>query len=117
MRELWRHWCYVFTVMRPKRTLKLVFAMLLIAMLPLRGFTAAAHCESEGSALHAPHATHCHDTARLHACGDCCGIAAIALAAPLAISRPPVEDISSRPSAHPPTLDLDRLDRPPRPAA
>ena len=70
--------------MRPLPTLRLVFAMLLLAMLPLRGFAVAAHCESDGRAVRAVHATHCHDSARLHGCGDCCvGAIAVALTAPL----------------------------------
>ncbi len=103
--------------MRPNRTLKLVFALLLLATLPLRGFAATVHCESERRALHAAHSVHCHESARAHGCGDCCGVAAIALAAPLALSRPPVEQLCA-PAAHrPPALDLDRLDRPPRQTA
>ena len=102
--------------MRPNRTLKLVFALLLIATLPLRGFAATAHCESDGRAIHAVQPTHCHENGRLHACGDCCGVAAIAIApaAPQALARPPAEHIGTRAAAHPPRFGLDRLDRPPR---
>jgi hypothetical protein len=120
--------------MRLNRTLRVGFALLLTLMLPLQGYAAMPSCgqldhanSSTDNSLAAPlpalqhsmqhhcargsAATHHHD----HGCGNCCCGAAIALMAahwiaPL-LTTP---GISVAVPGSPPTVTLDRLDRPPR---
>lgn len=107
--------------MRSKRPLKLVLALLLTLILPLKGF-ASAHCEAP-AAEHSAHfshggaSSHCHDGGagvHLHGCGDCCGVAAITVALSCIVPRLAPVDIPARATRPPPAVDLDRLDRPPR---
>jgi hypothetical protein len=105
--------------MRINRTLRLVFALLLAVMLPLRGYAAIAHCEPDHAmhTMHAMHAAHCADAASLHShsCSDCCCVAAAALTpSRWTLPHTPALDVSARLIWPPPALTLDRLDRPPR---
>jgi hypothetical protein len=99
----------------------MTLALLLALILPLQGFAAAwscsAHDTGESAARH-----HCpNDSGKPqsgephHHCGTCCA-AAIALVpfswTPPRSANPEASLPSHRP---PPTVALDRLDRPPRP--
>jgi hypothetical protein len=123
-------------VMRLNRTLHVGFALLLTLMLPLQGYAAMPGCgqpdhtnsSTDSSAANSlpallPALQHSmqHHCARgstvthHHGCGNCCGGAAIALMAtgwiaPL-VTAP---GISVAVLGSPPTVTLDRLDRPPR---
>jgi hypothetical protein len=122
--------------MRLNRTLHVGFALLLTLMLPLQGYAAMPGCgqpdhtnsSTDSSAANSlpallPALQHSmqHHCARgstathHHGCGNCCGGAAIALMAtgwiaPL-VTAP---GISVAVLGSPPTVTLDRLDRPPR---
>jgi hypothetical protein len=108
--------------MRPNRTLRVGFALLLALLLPLQGVTAMPNCaEPVASPAPAPpHSGHLHCAREAavthhHGCGNCCCAAAIAVItarwiAPL-LSAP---QISVAVLGFPPTVTLDRLDRPPR---
>jgi hypothetical protein len=109
-------------LMRINPQFKALFALLLVVMLPLRGYAAMTHCASahDGAAA-AAQTTHCADrggAARLHACGDCCCVtAALPPPADWSLTRVPAPVISPRLLSPPRALAKDRLDRPPRPAA
>jgi hypothetical protein len=111
--------------MRLHRTLRAGFALLLALMLPLQGYAARAACVRQDERLNSPAAPasstaqhHCAGRSAAthhHDCGTCCGGAAIVLTpgrwiAPL----PAVSEISQPAPGLPPTVALDRLDRPPR---
>jgi hypothetical protein len=123
--------------MRLNRTLQVGFALLLTLMLPLQGYAAMPGCgqldrtnsstdsNTEKSlvaalpALQHPMQHHCargSSATHHHGCGNCCCGAAMALMAahwiaPL-LTAP---EISLAVPGSPPTVTLDRLDRPPRP--
>jgi hypothetical protein len=118
--------------MRLNRTLQVGFALLLTLMLPLQGYAAMPSCgqhdhtnSSAEKSLAAPmpalqhsmqhHCARGSTATHHHGCGNCCGGAAIALMsahwiAPL-LTAP---GISAVVLGSPPTVTLDRLDRPPR---
>src|ERR1700722_5803106 len=118
--------------MRLNRTLQVGFALLLILMLPLQGYATMPSCgqldhtnsnadESVAATLPALQHSMQHHCARgstathHHGCGNCCCGAAIAdmtahWIAPL-LTAP---GISVAVPQAPPTVTLDRLDRPPR---
>jgi hypothetical protein len=118
--------------MRLNRTLHVGFALLLTLMLPLQGYAAMPSCGELGhtdssteQSVAAPlpalqhsmqhHCTRGSTAIHHHGCGNCCCGAAIALMAadwiaPL-MSAP---GISMAVLGLPPTVTLDRLDRPPR---
>ena len=122
--------------MRLNRTLQVGFALLLTLMLPLQGYAAMPGCgqpdhtnsgtdSSTATSLAAPspalqHAMQHHcvrgsTATHHHGCGNCCGGAAIALLATHWIA--PILTtlgISVAVPGSPPTVTLDRLDRPPR---
>ena len=129
--------CFPLELMRIP--IKPLFALVLAVMLPMRGFASAAHCEPPGQG----HGAHSHgvesalraDAARgdlslqaadeghcagggssphAHTCADCCGAAAVLIAARFIVPRAAAALIA-RPLAWPhPALAIDRLDRPPR---
>jgi hypothetical protein len=114
--------------MRLHRALNFKFALLLALLLPLQAFASVsvASCPQLG----APHETetHCehgatahgaatHDAAALqhHNCGTCCCVAAIGSAPPRWVAPRSDAPTVSMPMFHtPPSVTLDRLDRPPR---
>jgi hypothetical protein len=108
-----------YPVMKVLRTRSFELVVLLALFLPLQGLAAAWSCETLQSAspVHAAspaqHCPHGLGAVQHHDCGTCC-LAAIA-AAPLRIALP-----RSRPDmffprlSAAPTVELDRLDRPPR---
>jgi hypothetical protein len=120
--------------MRPNRTLRFGFALLLALLLPLQGYaampacgqhdqahsgvagmTASAHhhCEHGTTAgdLHA-HTGHAHNG---HCDHCCCGLAIAASSDRWIAPRLAAPEISHVNLWFPPTVTLDRLDRPPRP--
>ncbi|MGA2397646.1 MAG: hypothetical protein ABSG30_06260 [Steroidobacteraceae bacterium] len=106
--------------MRFHRLSKLLLVLLLAASLPLRVY--AASCESP--ATHADyaaahHGTHCeHGSLSTHgAACDCCCMAVAAASSIWALPHDPPSAVIARLLGHSPVLTLDRLDRPPRPAA
>ncbi|HTV97340.1 MAG TPA: hypothetical protein VME42_15130 [Steroidobacteraceae bacterium] len=91
--------------MRPHRTWPLLAALLLVALLPLRGYCAS--CSG--------HHAHCGDTAISgHACADCCLTGVAATAPCWALPRRPAASAFTALPWPVLTLSLDRLDRPPR---
>lgn len=105
----------MFSSMRVFKNRPLGLVMLLALMLPMQSF-AAFSCSS-GAAASVAH-SHCPDSAQPHHhCGSCC-TAAIAVS-PTDWTPPPSSNPGIHLPAHSPLLNitLDRLDRPPRPAA
>jgi len=109
--------------MRHRRTTTLLLALLLTALTPLRGYAVVMHCAlaegpDMGLAAQDAHPSHCeHSTpvAHPHPCSDCCSTAAPALTAGrYELPEAQAAVISPRLIWPPPTLNLDRLDRPPR---
>jgi hypothetical protein len=109
--------------MRLNRTLRLGFALLFALMLPLQGYAAMPNCGRPDHAVqYSDHAAthHCtRERAAAHhpGCGDCC--CAVAMAPTPVNWTPPrlaAPEISGTLMWSPPTVALDRLDRPPRPA-
>jgi hypothetical protein len=111
--------------MRPSRTLRAAFALLFTLMLPLQGYAAMPSCgphdpanSSAASTADAPPAaTHCAraPAAHHHACGQCCcGAAIVPTPAHWIAPRLIAPEISLAALWPPPTVALDRLDRPPR---
>jgi hypothetical protein len=107
------------------RTPSMTFVLLLALLLPLQSFAAAWSCSARDTGAAAAH-QHCADDSGNghagaeqphHHCGTCC-VAAIALV-PFRWTPPRlVSSEESLPSHRsPPTVALDRLDRPPRPLA
>jgi hypothetical protein len=103
---------------------KPLLALLLVLILPMRGFAAAAHCDAPelDRGVHlsqtAGSDTHCagqHAAGHSHPCGDCCSVTAV-VAAPLrlAVPRVPAAELAQRLAWLHPSLTVDRLDRPPR---
>jgi hypothetical protein len=103
-----------------------VLVMLLALLLPLQGYAAMPDCghfdakESGAAALTASPAgaQHCAGAPGAihhHGCGNCCCTAAIMLT-PVRFTAPALaaRQISAALSWSPPTVALDRLDRPPR---
>jgi hypothetical protein len=102
--------------MRLSRTSSLLIALLLTALLPLRGYAAVAHCEraSGATSAHSAHMSHCPDAAHTHGCSDCCIVAVLpALTGSHLPPSAPISPAATFASA-PRDLTLDRLDRPPR---
>jgi hypothetical protein len=118
--------------MRLNRTLHIGFALLLTLMLPLQGYAAMPNCgpldhtnssieNSPAASLPALQHSMQHHCARgsaathHHGCGNCCCGAAIALvAAHWIVPLLTAPEISVAVPGSPPTVTLDRLDRPPR---
>jgi hypothetical protein len=113
--------------MRLPRTLSLILALMLAAVLPLRGYAAVAQCEGSpppgGHAAHAPdaphaaHVAHCADgaaTSHTSGCGDCCSAAAASTPVRWIAPRTSATGIVAPALSPPPALAPDRLDRPPR---
>jgi hypothetical protein len=119
--------------MRLNRTLRLGFAMLLTLMLPLQGYAAMSGCGQRqggtgssaagaqwtdaGVAASPTAQHHCEhaNTAGRHCCDHgCCGTAIAQ--APVQWIAPPLNapQVFSALPWPPPTVALDRLDRPPR---
>jgi len=103
--------------MKRHRTPTLELALLLVLMLPLQGFAAAAGCAASTAATAADQ--HCAHgaAAQHHSCGTCCSAAIVVTSfhwAPPQTLRP---QVSMPPLPAAPKLALDRLDRPPRTAA
>jgi hypothetical protein len=94
----------------------LLIALVLMALLPLRGYASIAHCESgtAPSATHAMHASHCTDSVHSHGCSDCCIVAVIHTPIDSPLPPSPPADAAAKLVWAPPALTLDRLDRPPR---
>jgi hypothetical protein len=108
------------------RTLRLAFSLLMALMLPLQSAAAMASCEGREAAgreaaanAAAPmHAHHCRSKSAVthhHDCGSgCCAAAVVSMHADW--PRPPRAagpGLAAVP-APPPTVLIDRLDRPPR---
>jgi hypothetical protein len=93
-------------------------AALLALIMPLQGFASAWSCASFDAASMATHQHCAHDTGAAqahHTCGTCCCAAAIALMPPpWTAPRPVGPDVLLSLRSSPPTVFLDRLDRPPR---
>jgi hypothetical protein len=109
--------------MERHRSSALKLALLLVLMLPLQGFAAAFSCEPLDSAAAAAaptadhHCPHGSSAVQHHACGTCCSAAMVVTP----LQWVPPRSISPRVRVpllfSPPNIVLDRLDRPPRPAA
>jgi hypothetical protein len=112
--------------MRLNRTLFGVLAMLLALMLPLQGYAAMPDCgpvDAVHSGVRDPAASptapqHCAGVpaaTHRHGCGNCCCSAAI-MPTPVRWIAPilAAPEISAAAPWSPPTVALDRLDRPPR---
>ena len=103
-----------------RRSFRAVF-MWLALLLPLQSF-AVPQCGRPAGAEAAPAAQHhcAHESTALrqhaeHGCGKCCCGAPFALASIQGIAAPPkVPEFSRALMGWPPSLALDRLDRPPR---
>jgi hypothetical protein len=103
----------MFCLMKRRCTPALELALLLVLMLPLQGFASAASCAASAADQHCAHGT----AAQHHGCGTCCSAAIVVTSfdwAPPQSRRP---QLSVPLLFSPPKLALDRLDRPPRPAA
>jgi hypothetical protein len=102
--------------MRLNRRLRITLALLLAWMLPQQGAVAMPDCAQFESA--APQHEHCvHGAAAIHqhGCSTHCCAAAIAYAHILwAAPRSAAADIAVAVLCPSPTVELDRLDRPPR---
>jgi hypothetical protein len=101
----------------------MTFVLLLALMLPLQNF-ASGSCRAEDSGAAAAHHHCANDPAKAHTgaephhhCGTCC-VAAIAVM-PFRWTAPRLvrSEVSPPLQGPPPTVALDRLDRPPRPVA
>jgi len=119
--------------MKRHRTSTLELALLLALMLPLQGFATAVRCAAFDTAAAAAASTltaastgaptaadpHCaHGTAvQHHSCGTCCSAAIAATSYQWTPPRSRRAALSLPLLFSPPKLALDRLDRPPRPAA
>src|ERR1700722_2870340 len=112
--------------MSVNRTLFSILTMLLALMLPLQGYAAMPDCgrldHTHSGAVHlaaSPGALqHCAgvpSAVHRHGCGNCCCSAAIMLT-PVRWVAPVLAapEISAAAPWSPPTVALDRLDRPPR---
>jgi hypothetical protein len=107
--------------MKLNRTLRVGFALLFALMLPLQGYAAMPGCGHPAHAIQYSQHTAAHHCAREPAashrsgCGDCC--CAVAMA-PTQVTwtapRLAAVEISGALIWSPPTVALDRLDRPPR---
>jgi hypothetical protein len=133
--------CFALKLMRTSK--KPLLALLLAALLPMRGFTFATHCEPHGpgqgaQALHCVDGPKAHPTdhedpqrpvddkgaahadskgggAHAHGCGDCCYGAAAVLTTPrFAVPRAAAVLVVGRLARPHLALSNDRLDRPPR---
>jgi hypothetical protein len=112
--------------MRMHRTLRAALALLWALMLPLQGYAASPACgqhdpkspSSAGAPATSTAQHHCTGGAAAthhRDCGNCCGAAAIVLTHPHWIAPLPApSEISNSVVGFPPTVALDRLDRPPR---
>jgi hypothetical protein len=107
--------------MRLNRTLRVGLALLFALMLPLQGYAAMPSCGRLDHTVQYPnHAAthHCtHGLAITHhpGCGDCCCVVAIApTRSDWAAPRLAAPENSHTLIWSPPTVALDRLDRPPR---
>jgi hypothetical protein len=86
------------------------FVLLLALIMPLPGFVSAWSCDSQ------QHCSHQTGTALLHHnCGVCCSAAAVALLPmPWAAPQPARAALLLSLRQPPPSIPLERLDRPPR---
>jgi hypothetical protein len=109
--------------MKLSRATHLYFGLLLALLLPLQAFAALPNCAGAdphqgwhtAQSPSADHCDHAHPGAAHHDCGTCCSVAAAGhplelwAAPPLTPPQPPAARIAS-----PPSVAIDRLDRPPR---
>jgi hypothetical protein len=98
------------------RSLRAGFALLFALMLPLQGYAAMPPCREASVATSDPQ-THCAGSPAVHHhhCHNCCCGAAIVLtAADFIAPLLTAPDISDAALWRPPTVAIDRLDRPPR---
>jgi hypothetical protein len=104
------------------RRLRITMALLFTWMLPLQGAGAmpgcahfdAAHSAAQGSIEHA-HCKHGSAAAHPHGCGGtCCAAAIPTTRVPWTAPRGAAPDIAVALIWPSPTVELDRLDRPPR---
>jgi hypothetical protein len=103
--------------MRLNRTLRAGFALLVALMLPLQGYTAMPDCGHSvaASPTARAHCTGGPTSTHRQGCGTCCCTAAIALTAVDWIApRRIAPEVSLALLWSPPTVTLDRLERPPR---
>lgn len=110
--------------MKLNRSLRLGIALLFALVLPLQGYAAMTSCARFDHAVQIPvhsMAHHCaHSAPATHhpGCGDCCCTVGI-VPTPGDWSAPgaAVPEIAAAWIGSPPTVALERLDRPPRPFA
>jgi hypothetical protein len=102
------------TDMNPMITRARKIALLLAVLLPLQGFASVGQCLPARAAAAPTHCGHEGAAPGHHACGTCCLTAIAATLPNLAPARINSPARFSAPQCFPPTVILDRLERPPQ---